>query len=129
MTTLWKRLHLSLFFILFFGSFSFFLGVEQTIAPSKSLANAQSPYKHTEVIEQLIKCESQGRNVKIIDANGFYSYGILQYQSSTWNAWSELSSITGSPMHEDDAIQMADWAIDHGFLPHWSCAYKLGLLK
>ena len=85
--------------------------------------------KHRLVIRELIGCESQGRNIKILDTNGYYSYGILQYQSSTWNAWSKLSGIQGSPMNIRDSITMADWAIENGYLHHWSCAKILGLVQ
>ena len=79
-------------------------------------------------IDRLIDCESDGRNVKIIDTNGYYSYGILQYQSSTWNWWVKESGFSGSPMVRADAIRMAHWAIEHGYLSHWSCAKIEGLL-
>jgi hypothetical protein len=49
-------------------------------------------------------------------------------QSSTWQAFSKASGITGSPLIPADAIRMTDWAIDHGLLGHWSCAHILHLV-
>lgn len=66
--------------------------------------------------------------MKVVDVNGYYSYGVLQFQSSTWNHWSKLSGIKGTPMNIHDAMIMADWAIERGYLHHWSCAKKMGLL-
>ncbi|MBI5421324.1 MAG: transglycosylase family protein [Parcubacteria group bacterium] len=79
------------------------------------------------VIEKLIQCESGGKNVKIIDSNGYYSYGILQFQKATWDGWSRESGIVGDPMVPEDAIQMARWAIKNGFISHWTCARILDL--
>ncbi len=95
-------------------------------APRKNLT---SILKHRALIRKLISCESQGRNIKKLDVNGLYSYGVLQIQSSTWNAWSEESGIKGSPMSIRNSIEMTDWAIENGYLHHWSCANILGLVK
>jgi hypothetical protein len=80
-------------------------------------------------IEKLIQCESSGVNISHPDSNHRISDGILQYnrgpkdtmQSSTWQFFSEASGITGSPIIPADAIAQADWAISHGFGPHWTC--------
>ena len=116
-------------FLGYFFTFSIVFGIRQSIAPGVSYAAAEPLYEHADIITKLIRCESQGKNVKILDTNGYYSYGILQFQSSTWNGWSKASGIKGSPMVREDAMRMADWAIDRGLLYHWSCAKKLGLLK
>lgn len=79
---------------------------------------------NAKTIENLIKCESGWKNVKIVDINGYYSYGILQFQKRTWQWFSELSGIQGDPMNQKDAIRMTNWAIDNGFIKHWSCAKK-----
>lgn len=84
---------------------------------------------NTSTIERLIQCESQGVNIARPDSNGLLSYGILQFNgTSTWSDFSAKSGIMGSPMYPADAIRMADWAIDHGFLARWSCAKILHLL-
>lgn len=80
------------------------------------------------IVSKLIECESGGKSVRIVDSNGYYSYGILQFQKRTWDWWSGMSGITGDPMNNDDAKTMARWAIKNGYLSHWSCARILGLL-
>lgn len=81
------------------------------------------------LIEELIECESNGKNVAVIDSNGEYSYGILQFQGKTWSWMSEESGITGSPMDEADAVRMAVWAVNRGYGSHWTCWYIMGLDK
>ena len=81
------------------------------------------------IIPKLIVCESGGRSVKVIDSNGYYSYGILQYQKRTWELFSKESGITGNPMVPADAIRMTIWAVQNGKIGHWrNCARKLGFL-
>jgi hypothetical protein len=94
------------------------------------------PVKNTQIIEKLIQCESQGVNISRPDSDGIISDGILQFHrgpkntlaSSTWEAFSKASGITGSPIIPADAIRMADWAISHGLLSHWTCARILHLI-
>lgn len=95
-----------------------FFYVGQQISPA--MARVALPY--------LITCESQGEDRKEIDDNGFYSYGILQYQSSTWNKFVSLSGITGDPMNDTTAIAMGIWALEHGYIARWSCSKLTGLL-
>lgn len=73
------------------------------------------------VVQKLIDCESGGKSVRIIDSNGYYSYGILQFQKSTWDDFSEQSGIVGDPMVPNDAITMARWAVRNGYGTRWSC--------
>lgn len=94
----------------------------------ESIKDLVSRSKHPKTIEKLVECESGGVPIKRIDSNGLYSYGILQYQSSTWNGWKKQSGIQGEAMEPQAAIRMADWAIDNGFLSRWSCAYITHLL-
>lgn len=94
------------------------------------------PVHNVQTIEKLIQCESQGANVSRPDSDGIISDGILQFhrgplntmQSSTWELFSKASGITGSPLYPADAIHMADWAISHGLLDHWTCAHILRLI-
>jgi hypothetical protein len=72
------------------------------------------------IISHLIACESEGRDVDEIDSNGVMSYGILQYQD--WPNWEKISGRSGSPDNTNDAINMARWAVAHGYLDHWSCS-------
>ena len=80
-------------------------------------------------IQKLIQCESQGQNIARPDSNGKMSYGILQYQMTTWLDFEQLSGIHGSPMDEQTAIDMAEWAVAHAYLRRWTCAHILGMVK
>ena len=84
---------------------------------------------HPYILRTLIRCESQNTDVARIDSNGKMSYGLLQFQKTTWDDFSALSGIKGSPMDATTAIAMADWAISNNFLHRWTCAYITGLLK
>lgn len=87
-----------------------------------------SPKNTYQVIERLIECESNGKNVAKLDSNGKYSYGILQIQFETWNRWSKESGITGEPMNKTDAVKMATWAIKNGKIKAWTeWEYAMGL--
>lgn len=114
------------------------LKTPQTVISGQSWAyTVPFPVHNTSDIEKLIQCESQGVNIARPDSDGILSVGILQFhlgpddsmQSSTWQAFSKASGIAGSPLIPADAIRMADWAIDHGLLDHWSCARIVGLLQ
>jgi hypothetical protein len=85
---------------------------------------AQTAYS---VIPYLIACESRNKDVQEIDSNGLMSRGILQFQDPTWADFSQQSGITGDPMNEIDAVQMAIWAVENGLVGHWSCAAILNI--
>ena len=97
------------------------------------------PFKvqNTQTIEKLIQCESGGVNISRPDTGGIFSDGILQFhrgakntmEGGTWESFSATSGITGSPIIPADAIKMADWAISHNLLSHWTCAHILKLVK
>lgn len=117
--------------------------LETTIRPNPAIPNAPilanvAPtvyYTPSPTVKALIGCESSGKNVVILDTNGLYSYGILQFQMPTWLAFSAsyeratgLKVLPGGPTTTQAAIQVANWATTHGLLSHWSCAAILGLL-
>jgi len=76
----------------------------------------------------LIACESRNKAVQEIDSNGLMSRGILQFQDATWADFSQQSGITGDPMNNIDAVQMAIWAVENGLVGHWSCAAIEGVI-
>jgi hypothetical protein len=80
-----------------------------------------------DVVAHLIPCESHSHSVKIVDSNGYYSYGVLQIQSSTWAQFKKQSGLSGDPMNSVDAVRMGLWAVEHGYAWKWSCA-KLTLI-
>ena len=111
------------------------LGIVMTLLANKPRvilitppAIIQKPIANIGIINRLIQCESQGQNVARMDSNHQLSYGILQFQSSTWSDFSRLSGIMGSPMNESSAIEMANWAISNGYLGRWTCAHILHLV-
>lgn len=77
------------------------------------------------VVTKLMACESGGRNVKIVDSNGYYSYGVMQFQKSTWDDFSQKSGIIGDPMVPNDAVEMAKWGVLNNYLYRWSCYVKV----
>lgn len=62
------------------------------------------------------------RSVKDVDSNGFYSYGVLQMQSSTVALFNSIARTTLDPMIPAQAVQLAEIAIEQGYLYRWSCA-------
>lgn len=77
-------------------------------------------------IEHLIPCESMGQSINHIDDNGKISYGILQFQD--WDEWAAASGLGGDPDNREDAIRMAEWAIENGMINHWTCAQILNMM-
>ena len=85
--------------------------------------------KNTDILRQLIQCESQDVNIARPDSNGLISYGLLQFNgTATWAQFSRLANVTGSPMMPDRAIEVADWMISHGELGRWTCAHILHMV-
>ncbi|HLV94468.1 MAG TPA: hypothetical protein VKS44_04700 [Candidatus Acidoferrales bacterium] len=77
-------------------------------------------------IEHLIPCESMGKTINRVDSNGKMSYGILQFQD--WDEWEAVSGLGGNPDNRDDAIRMAEWAVENGMINHWTCAQILRMM-
>lgn len=77
-------------------------------------------------IEHLIPCESMGQSINRMDDNGKISYGILQFQD--WDEWAAASGLGGDPDNREDAIRMAEWAIENGMINHWTCAQILNMM-
>lgn len=106
------------------------LGTKSTTTITPNEIPAYQP-RHADLIQRLIKCESGGVNITKPDSDGVLSDGILQFHrgkgdnidTGTWGEWSRKSGIKGSPLIPEDAIKMADWALDHGLARHWSCAH------
>ncbi len=64
-----------------------------------------------------------------IDSNGKMSRGILQFQDAFSDSdMSMASGITGKPDNSTDAVQMAEYAVENGYLNRWSCARLVKLL-
>jgi hypothetical protein len=52
--------------------------------------------------------------------NGKMSRGILQSQDAFWSDMSAASGITGNPDNSEDAIRMAEYAVENGYLNRWT---------
>jgi hypothetical protein len=53
---------------------------------------------------------------KVLDSNNRSSYGLLMFQSSTWQGVESGAGFTGSPPDTLDAIDGVRWSILHGYL-------------
>jgi hypothetical protein len=104
---------------------------QTSFLPGQKVAASEVP----DVLAHLMSCENPNRVLnsglvpKIVDSNGFYSYGLLMFQKATWEKWSVKSGITGDPTNAHDAITMGTWAIENGNLTAWSCASILRIVK
>ena len=82
------------------------------------------------VVEKLIECESGGANIEVIDTNGKYSRGILQFQDSSFYGWAKLAGLSGvSPLQPRDARLVARWALKNGLASHWTCSMLAGIIQ
>lgn len=86
------------------------------------------PSQADSIIPYLIACESQLRNVIIVDSNGYYSYGILQIQSSTAADFNAIEHTHYDPMIPAQAIELSEIALEHGYIARWSCAKILKII-
>ncbi len=90
----------------------------------KLLAGTENPYD----LRELISCESENTNVARMDSNHLISFGILQFNgTATWQEFSALANVKGSPMNPPEAIKVADWMISHGYGYRWTCWKIQGL--
>lgn len=80
----------------------------------------QTPYP--QIFDKLIGCESQWTNIARIDSNGKMSYGILQFQQSTWDGFAPRAGVTSTPMNPVSALKVATYMIKNGYLARWTCA-------
>ena len=83
------------------------------------------PSAYDDLADRIIECESNGRNVEIIDTNGEWSRGVAQFQDITWDWLSPLAGVEGSPLEPDKARAVLVWALEHGHGSHWACYYKV----
>lgn len=111
-----------------FVTLSLMMPAYAALAPNKSQISPNSLSKTDLIVKRLIECESGGQNVVKLDSNNKYSYGVLQIQLDTWNQWAKESGLSGEPMNKVDAVKMAKWAIQNGYIKHWTeWEYAVGL--
>jgi len=78
-------------------------------------------------INDLAFCESQYRDVTVLDTNDKYSYGVLQFQMGTWLAYGKAFGATADNIHES-MIQhaVARSMLDAGLESQWkTCSAKV----
>jgi len=73
--------------------------------------------------DNMIQCESGGRNIEIIDTNGKWSRGVAMFQDSTWDWLSGLAGVTGSSMEPEKARAVLLWSLKNGYGEHWYTCY------
>jgi len=78
--------------------------------------------QYPQILDKIIPCESQWTNIARIDSNGKMSYGILQFQQTTWDFFAPLAGISSTPMNPTSAIEVATYMISHNQLHRWTCA-------
>ena len=77
------------------------------------------------LVEDIIYCESGGEHynsdgtIKIGKAK---EVGIAQFKIETWNWMSELSGFQGYIYDKQDQLWLLNWAIENGYIKHWTCA-------
>ena len=100
-------------------------------APVKAVKNSDIQHK----INLLIKCESGGRNVTVMDTNGKYSAGILQFQLATFQGYRKKYGLDpdkklwkDSEIQRDLAYRMLEESPKN--VRHWTnCAKAKGIYQ
>lgn len=65
--------------------------IDSKTAQTVGFGYASTPDKLDLWIEKLVDLESQGRaDIKVLDVNGRWSMGCLQYQQATWDSYKPL---------------------------------------
>jgi hypothetical protein len=109
-------------------------------APKKGILDTRDPVLVAQ-IEELALCESSGReNIKILDTNGWYSHGCLQFQVPTFKQYCERYGIFPEAEYEDYINLIGDCQIQKDLAydmikedpknwGHWKvCGEKLGFI-
>lgn len=80
---------------------------------------------HEAFADEIINCESSGRNIEIIDTNGKWSRGVAMFQDATWEWMSREAGVVGSSMEPEKARQVLIWASENDLVDdHWVICYK-----
>lgn len=83
-----------------------------------------SPTPNESFADEIIDCESSGRNIEIIDTNGKWSRGVAMFQDATWAWMSKAAGVEGSSMEPEKARQVLIWAVGEGLVDdHWVICY------
>lgn len=94
------------------------------------VAYAQEIDAKSEWIDALADCEStSSTTIKILDTNGYYSYGLLMFQQSTWLSYGKKFGATKENIFDGELQRkVARSMLDAGGQDHWyNCNKKLEL--
>lgn len=78
-------------------------------------------------IEKLHECENRNNTPRILDTNGYYSYGYLMFQMGTWLSYGKKFGATRENISSSTLqIKVAKSMLDAGGWRHWyTCAKKV----
>jgi len=66
-------------------------------------------------MDSLAECESQGSTtIKVLDTNGYYSYGKYQYQMKTWLKYKSLGTTKENIFNGDLQDTVTKYVLDSG---------------
>lgn len=82
-------------------------------------------------LAELAKCESGGKtDIKVLDTNGYYSYGAFQYQLNTWLVQSKnygLDYIKKDIFDLDKQVKLTHLLLSDKQYFHWkTCNNRIG---
>lgn len=79
-------------------------------------------------LSALIDCESMGSTtVRVLDTNGKYSHGLLQFQLSTWLSYGKEFGATKKNIYDGELQKIvARNMLDKGLWRHWyNCSKRI----
>jgi hypothetical protein len=79
---------------------------------------------------QIEQCESGGKDVTVLDVDGYYSYGYFQFHKSTFNKFGEKYSMLHNDIHSRvQQYEIAKAMLYDGLYSQWyNCSKQLGFL-
>lgn len=95
---------------------------------SANIAEAAQISPQQEWLHSLENCESHGNPTKaIVDSNGYWSRGILQFQLSTWLKYHDRFGTTRDNIFDPELQErVASYILDQqgGWRNWWTCAHR-----
>lgn len=80
-------------------------------------------------IDSLAQCESMGSTtVKVLDTDGYYSYGLFQFHQATWLKYGKPFGATKENIYDGELQrEVVRSMLDNGGSSHWyNCSKRLG---
>lgn len=98
--------------------------VESMLSDEPELTYVNQAPVVSEVVYEIIKCESQWKEDAVGD--GGRAYGLAQFHRPTWDWLCELSGKDLDYYEPHHQIELLTWALENGRGYLWTCARKLG---